>query len=227
VIDPRDVPRGSVAPLYQCTRATASYGPRSQEASQFFVRDEAIVIALADGGGGMRAGGTASHTFVQLVGAALGDPKFPAGDLDTWLRLFRATDVGIATHGGGETTGILVSLGRRGLIGVSTGDSRAWMVMPATIDDLTAGQYTRQRLGSNHATPTVFERSSPAGVLLVATDGLFKFAAPQVIAGIVRDVGFAGAAETLVALVRRGSGAVEEDVSVILARRIPPEGGAS
>jgi serine/threonine protein phosphatase PrpC len=222
--DERHLEGGAIAPAYQCTRATASYGPRSQEASQFFEHEEAIVIALADGGGGMRAGGTASRTFVQVVGAALGDRKFPASDLDTWLRLFRATDSGIATHGGGETTGILVSLGRRGLIGVSTGDSRAWMVTPTTIDDLTAGQYTRQRLGSNHATPTVFERSKPAGILLVASDGLFKFAAPRVIADIVRDVGFADAAETLVALVRRGSGAVEEDVSVILARRVPPRG---
>ena len=65
----------------------------------------------------------------------------------------------------------------------------------------------------------LFERPQLDGVLLVATDGLFKYASAPVIAGVVRDGTVAEAAERLLDLVRLRSGKVADDVAVVLVRR--------
>jgi hypothetical protein len=104
-------------------------------------------------------------------------------------------------------------------VGISTGDSEVWVVTSTGVDNLTVGQHTRDRLGSNHATATTFQRSSLAGVLVVATDGLFKYAAPDVIARIVRGNAIRVAAEGLVELVRLRSGRLADDVAVVLVRQ--------
>jgi hypothetical protein len=62
-----------------------------------------------------------------------------------------------------------------------------------------------------------------AGVLVVATDGLFKYAAPEVIARIVRGHAIGAAAEDLVALVRLRSGKLVDDVAVVLVRQAEAE----
>ena len=93
------------------------------------------------------------------------------------------------------------------------------VVTPQGVDNLTKGQYTRQRLGTRRAAVVIFERSSLAGVLVVATDGLFKFAATEVIAGIVRGGALADVPERLVELVRLRSGKVADDVAVVLVER--------
>jgi len=199
---------------YEHAVAFASAGQRSQEAYRILRREGVLIVALADGGGGMRNGGGASRAFASVVDAAVADPGFPLEDADAWLGVFRAMDVRFAANHSGETTGIVVVVGRR-LVGISTGDCGARIIDDATIDDLTAGQYTRQRLGSNHATPTMFERPLPEGVLLMASDGLFKYAAGEV---IVRANPIGVATEKLVQLVRLQSGRVPEDVMVVLVR---------
>jgi hypothetical protein len=69
---------------------------------------------------------------------------------------------------------------------------------------------------------TTFRRPAPNAAVLVASDGLFKFAAKDVIADIVRAQAIGPAAEDLVELLRPPSGKVAEDVAVGLVR---PNGG--
>lgn len=178
-----------------------------------------LVVAVADGGGGMRSGEAASRSLVAIVEAAVGDPTFVVERPQPWLDLFHATDSALATSGAHETTGLVVVLTARGLFGISTGDSEAWVVTSTAVDNLTIGQHTRHRLGSNHATATTFERSFLAGVLVIGTDGLFKYAAPDVIARIVRGNAIGAAAEDLVELVRLRSGKHADDVAVVLVRQ--------
>jgi PPM family protein phosphatase len=205
-----------MAVAYEHAVAFASAGKNSQEAFRILRRDGVLIVALADGGGGMRSGVTASRAFASVVDAAVVDTGFPLEDADAWLGVFRAMDTRLAANRAGETTGIVVVIGGRRLVGISTGDCGAWVIAPTTIDDLTAGQYTQQRLGSSHATPTMFERASPEGVLLVASDGLFKFAAGEVIADVIRAHPIGEATQKLVQLVRLRSGHVPEDVMVVL-----------
>lgn len=67
--------------------------------------------------------------------------------------------------------------------------------------------------------PTPFPHGPLQGALLVATDGLFRFAARDVIARIVRENPVGLAAEKLIELVRLPSGKFSDDVAAILVGR--------
>ena len=205
-------------PLYEHVQALARAQPRSQDSIGIFERNETVVVVVADGGGGMRTGESASRCLVTVVGSAVSDLGFELHSVQPWIDLFEATDMALAVNGAGETTGVVVSLGARGLVGVSAGDSEAWVVTPTTLEDLTVGQQTKQRFGSKRATPTAFQRLALGGVLLIASDGLFKYAAIEVIARIIRNNTLSAAAELLVDLVRLRSGKVADDVSIVLVR---------
>jgi PPM family protein phosphatase len=205
-------------PHYEHVQALASGRPRSQDSVGVFERDQTVVVVVADGGGGMRGGEAASRCLVTVVGSAVSDLGFELQQMQPWIDLFKATDTALAANGAGETTGVVVVLGPGGLVGVSAGDSEAWVVTPTGVLELTVGQQTKQRFGSNRATPTAFERPGLGGVLVIASDGLFKYAAVDVIARIVRNNAIGAAAELLVDLVRLRSGKVADDVSVVLVR---------
>jgi serine/threonine protein phosphatase PrpC len=186
---------------------------------RIFERDDLVVIALADGGGGMRSGEAASRHLIAAVASAVNDREFLLEKAQPWVDLFHVADRALASNGPSETTGVVVVLGSGGLIGVSAGESEAWVVTPTSTDDLTVGQQRTARLGSNRAIVATFERPALNGVLLVASDGLFKHAASSVIARVVQTNAIDVAAELLVELVRLQSGKMADDVSVILVRR--------
>jgi hypothetical protein len=102
---------------------------------------------------------------------------------------------------------------------VSAGDSEAWVVGPTSIDDLTVHQQ-RARVGSGRAAAVAFHRQALDGVLVVGTDGLFKYAAQERVAAIVRALNpLVEAARCLSELVRLSSGRLQDDFAVVVARR--------
>ena len=214
-----------MSPPYECVQALASNRTKSQDTVGIFERDGVLVVALADGGGGLRGGEAASRCLVAVVESAVNDPAFAIEQVQPWFDVFHATDSALASNGTGETTGTVVVLGPRGIIGVSAGDSEAWIVTPTAVDDLTVGQQTGQRLGSNRVTPAAFGRAALGGILVVASDGLFKYAAGEVIARLVRASAIGAAVEHLVELVRLRSGKVADDVAVVLVRRAEARAG--
>lgn len=203
---------------YAYARVSAARGVQSQDSVGIYERDDVLVVVVADGGGGMRRGDVASRSVVAVVESAVADAQFAVEDVGHWVDLFLATDACLAANHAGETTGAVVVLGRHGFLGFSIGDSEAWVVSAAGIDNLTIGQHTRKRLGSGQGTLVIFQRPQLTGLLLVATDGLFKYAAAPVIAGIARTGTVAQAAEGLLELVRLGSGKMADDVTVVLVR---------
>jgi serine/threonine protein phosphatase PrpC len=202
-------------------RVVASNRQNSEDAAEVFERDDMLVVVLADGAGGIRGGALASRALVAAVRQAADDRSFPLTDMRRWEDLFRVTDAALSSSKAGETTGAVVVVGPRGLVGVSTGDSEAWIVESTHVDDLTVGQHTSGRLGSGWVTPATFERPPISGVLVVATDGLFKYAASDVIARMVRANAIGSAAERLVDLVRLRSGKLSDDVAVVLVGHSP------
>jgi serine/threonine protein phosphatase PrpC len=218
-MDPLKLPVSlRASPRYECVQAFASNRTKSQDTIGIFERDDVLVVVLADGGGGLRGGEAASRCLVAVVESVVKDPAFALDQVQPWFDVFRATDSALAANGTGETTGTVVVLGPRGIIGVSAGDSEAWIVTPTRVDDLTVGQQTRQRLGGNRVIPAAFGRATLPGILVVASDGLFKYAAGEVIARLVRASAIETAAEHLVELVRLRSGKVADDVAVVLVR---------
>jgi serine/threonine protein phosphatase PrpC len=142
-------------------------------------------------------------------------------DVQYWADLFRITDTALAKNKVGETTGVVIVVGPRRLVGVSTGDSEAWVITATKVDDLTRGQHTKHRLGSGRVTPAIFDRPALSSVLVVATDGLFRYAAMDVIARMVRASAIRMAAEQLIELVRLRSGRLADDVALVLMSGSP------
>ncbi|MGH7439368.1 MAG: hypothetical protein ACRENE_27080, partial [Polyangiaceae bacterium] len=211
----------SVGHGYRHVRVFGSNRSKSEDAAEAFERDDTLVIVLADGAGGIRGGATASAALVAVVRSAVADMSFTLHDAQQWADLFTVADQALAKNQVGETAGVVVALGPRGLIGVSTGDSEAWVVTATEIDDLTAGQHTKRRLGSGRVTPAVFGRPPLVGTLLVGSDGLVKQAAMNVIAGVVRASPIGVAAERLIELARLPSGKFADDVAVVLVSGNP------
>lgn len=76
---------------------------------------------------------------------------------------------------------------------------------PAGLDGATEGQHRKRRLGYQ-ATPVLFERRSLDGVLVIATDGLFNYARPEVIAqAVATHEDLDATARALVEVARSGS----------------------
>jgi serine/threonine protein phosphatase PrpC len=206
------------ASRYEYARSLASNRSISGDVAEVFERDDRLVVVIADGAGGIGGGAAASRAVLEAVKLAANNRAFPIDDVGRWADLLETTDADVYARGAGRTTAVIVVLGPHGILGASAGDSEAWVVTATRIDDLTVGQHTRRRLGTGAVVPFTFERTALAGVLLVATDGLLKYASPDVIAKVVREGAMGLAADQLVELVRLPSRSVTEDVAVVLVR---------
>jgi serine/threonine protein phosphatase PrpC len=118
----------------------------------------------------------------------------------------------------GETTAVIVALYETGLCGTSVGDSVAWIV-GESIDELTENQKRRPFVGTGKAEPIGFEREGFAGTLMLASDGLANYAERRKIVETLRMEDMTLACEQLVNLVRLKSGALWDDVGIVLCRR--------
>src|SRR5262249_7442164 len=103
-------------------------------------------------------------------------------------------------------------------VGASVGDSEAWLIGEDRHVALTARQHAKPGLGTGMARPVPFRSRFTAGTLLVATDGLFKYADADAICATARDSDPGAAASRLIELVRPSAGTLPDDVALILCR---------
>jgi serine/threonine protein phosphatase PrpC len=172
---------------------------------------DGIVIALADGAGGTNGGAKAAQAVVDAVFTAA--PQGPV-----WPLLLGELDRDTARLGGGQSTAIVLSVTGAGIVGAAVGDSCAWVIRGTGIDDLTAAQHRKPLLGAGCAPYAVRGRSLNGGTLLVASDGLIKYTSQTNIARIAGGADLGVVARSLVNLVRMRSGALQDDVSIVLCR---------
>jgi serine/threonine protein phosphatase PrpC len=205
---------------YIQSRLLASGRRDSEDRVEVFERSDGdtLVVVVADGAGGVSGGTFASESLIRTARAVTRDATFDVYDAALWTALFAEADAALAAKMAGETTGVVVVLGVKGLTGVSAGDSEAWIVTDTSVDNLTADQ-KKDRLGSGRVSPVSFGRPGLDGVLVVATDGLFKYASLDSIAATVRAGDVQHAAERLVALVRLPSGSFQDDAGVVVIAR--------
>ncbi|MBA3465111.1 MAG: serine/threonine protein phosphatase [Deltaproteobacteria bacterium] len=168
------------------------------------VGPDALVVALADGAGGTGNGAAAAQAVIDAVAAR-----------QDW----QALDEDPARLGHGQTTAIVLTVDANGIEGASVGDSEAWLIGDE-VTELTARQVRKPLLGSG-CMPVGFA-AGPIGTatLLVASDGLVRYAKQQDIARIARGADLVAAARALVELVRLPSGGLQDDVAVVLVRRL-------
>lgn len=209
---------------FKVATAAASYREATEDRLGVHQIDRGVVVVVADGVGGVSGGGRAANLAVKIVAAAVLQGTFNRFSADPWVELLIHADAIIASdRHAGETTVVVVAIAEDGrVVGASCGDSGAVIVKTSgDLDDLTAGQHKKRRLGSGRATPTRFERATLDGTLVIATDGLFSYARPQAVARVaVEHDDLEETAEALVQAVRLPSGILQDDVTVVLMRGV-------
>jgi serine/threonine protein phosphatase PrpC len=201
-------------PITYATRL-ASYRHATEDRAVVMEQPDRLVIIVADGAGGIVGGGAAADAVVGLVRGRAHE----LADVEDCIELLREGDH-VVQATGGETTAVLIVIDDNGLFGASCGDSEAWVIREdGSIDDLTQGQQKKRRFGSGRAVPVGFERIGVEGTLVVGSDGLYRYARPEDIVGVVTTAATPEeAAEGLVELVLPGSGELIDDVGVVALR---------
>jgi serine/threonine protein phosphatase PrpC len=190
----------------------AAAGRHGQDRAVALDRGTALMIALADGAGGTGNGALAAQAIVDAVVGLDGnerDARVLLAQLDTHLARL-----------GGQSTAVIVAIDGTGLRGASVGDSGAWVVHGDEIVDLTDRQVRKPLVGDG-CVPVAFQAASlRGGTLIVASDGLFRYAKRDEIVRLVHNVDLHAAAHALVALVRLPNGGLQDDVAIVLCREL-------
>lgn len=194
----------------------AAHGP-GQDQVLVLQAGARVVLAVADGAGGRSGGGEASHLAITLIRDRIGEVR----DSNDSARLLSAIDEAIERNPiAGESTGALAIVDETGIFGASVGDSGAWVFGAHTPDDLTRNQIRKPFLGTGQARPIGFSRPAVNGTILLATDGLLKYASFERIAETLKGADLDAVTKALITLVRYPSGALPDDVGIALCRQI-------
>lgn len=172
------------------------------------------VIVVADGAGGVGGAAIAAQSVCDFL---LTRALTSANNDRSWLDALRDADAALAAEShGGLTTTVVVEVRGNSLYGASVGDSGAWTITASGIVDLTAGQSRKPLVGSGAARPVAFGPFPLRGRLLVATDGILKYARMETIASGALNGTLNDAADALVNSVRLRNGRLQDDVALIL-----------
>lgn len=189
--------------------AVAAHG-RGQDCARVFEAQNEIVVVVVDGAGGTNNGGAAAQAIVDAVGAR-------AGRSQDWCSLLEDLDRDAPRLGQGQSTAVVVSIRGGVLSGASVGDSSAWLIQGTNVVDLTEGQLRKPLVGAGclpwRIPPTQFD-----GTLLVASDGLIRYATRADIVRVANNVDLHAAARALVELVRLPNRTLQDDVAVAVCR---------
>jgi serine/threonine protein phosphatase PrpC len=186
-----------------------------------FERGASFVLVVADGAGGQAGGAEAAETIIRAVGDA-STGAVPLDHPEFWCQLFYEMDNALVDDPtAGETTAVVAAVSPNGIAGASVGDSGAWLITPSGYDELTIYQQRKPCLGTGAAIPVPFSIRLWDGTLLLASDGLFKYAPEERICEVAQESDLQKAALHLLDLPRLRSGRLPDDGAIILCR--PPD----
>ena len=186
----------------------------------------AVVLIVADGSGGTSGASEAAERTIRELSAAVDKPALRVTDPERWVATLRQVDSTIASARG-QCALALVAIVSGHLYGASVGDCCVWCVERSAIDDLSERQARLPLLGSGDASPVGFAAPLGNATLLVASDGLWKYAVRTRIAAAARGPDLHAAARSLVELTRLLSGQVPDDVAVVLCREHDARSGSA
>jgi serine/threonine protein phosphatase PrpC len=182
-----------------------------QDRACVFEWDDGFVVALVDGVGGTGNGAVAAQAIVEAV-RAVGTASHD------WCALLADLDRDEHRLGHGQSTAVILAITAAGISGASVGDSGAWLIQSADILDLTDGQARKPLVGSGCVPFRIQPTLLDGGTLLVASDGLLRYAKRNEIARVAAAADLAAAARSLVDLARLPNGSLQDDLSVVLCR---------
>lgn len=190
----------------------------TQDRAGVFPLSNGATLVVADGAGGSGGGAAAAEAVVGAVASTLTLP-----DASSWARLLSRVDHDLRS---GETTAVALRVDGEQIFGASVGDSGALLIDSATerCMDLTAAQRRKPLIGSRSASPVAFTGRLADSTLLMASDGLLTYARLERIMEVVKEAELAAIPQKLIELVRLRSGALPDDVAIIVARRVAAQG---
>ncbi len=181
-----------------------------------------LMAVVADGAGGV---GNAARTAQDICLAAEQEMLTRRQHEVAWDSFLGALDVALSARGeGGESTAVVVEFHDGEVRGASVGDSGVWMLGKTGALELSGGQVRKPLIGTGLARPVPFGPRRVEGRVLLATDGLWKCAAPPAIAAAACVQDLDGAADALVDAVRLKSGGLQDDVALVLVELAPGQG---
>jgi len=190
--------------------------PENQDRGLIIHDGQRVVLCVADGAGGRSGGTEAATRAVELVRESVS----LLSNADSCTETLRKIDAAITADSvAGETTCAVAVVTPEEVFGASVGDSGVWLI-PDSGDhlDLTKGQRRKPFIGSGSAWAVSFRGQTQGGSLLLATDGLLKYTSAERIVETCRQHPTDAAAQRLIELVRYPSGALPDDVTLILAK---------
>jgi serine/threonine protein phosphatase PrpC len=202
--------------MLTATKLVERGGAELQDRAEFFWHGANLFVILADGAGGLSGGAEAAEYVVNEVREAILTNDLNLEKLGDFLTSLDRQMAAANTFG--ETTCVIVMLTSENVTGISVGDSGAWIISPSGVENLTANQHRKPLIGSGCALPVGFSRERLMDTLLVASDGLLKYASTEQIALKALSSDLKQAAQSPLELVRYPSGALPDDVSILLAR---------
>ena len=164
------------------------------------------LVVVADGAGGVGDGAAAADAVCR----ALADDA----DWATWLA---QRDADLAARGTAMAAAIALSISDAGDVrGASVGDCEALVFGDGEAVNLTGCQVRKPLLGDGAAEPIAFGAPCVRGTLVIATDGLWKYLSGARIAEFARIRPLEAAVAALVDGVRLRSGALQDDVAIVV-----------
>ncbi len=147
--------------------------------------EDATILLVADGSGGMSGGAQAAERALQEISEAA---RYKAlTERASWLATLAEVDDTLSC-GPGQCAIVATAVIAGRIVGVSVGDCGAWLIAQNGVEELTANQVRKPLLGSGEAIPVAFESALADATLLLATDGLLKYARRDRIAAVALGV---------------------------------------
>lgn len=176
------------------------------------------IIIVADGAGGTSGGAKAADAVCNAASQEIPEDSDQAlVKEDAWSIKLARIDRRLGERPEGESTAVVVDIRSDVILGASVGDSIAWLVSSdGKILDLTANQLRKPLVGRGKSCPVGFGPLPLSGRLLVATDGLWKYADRQKIASLCSRGTVEEAAASLAVSVRLPSGILQDDVAIVV-----------
>lgn len=173
-----------------------------------------LLVAVADGAGGVVGGAAAADAVCRALDAcAAGAPT----DWTAWLA--EVDGAMAASRTCGLAAAVAIEIRDDGtILGASAGDCEAWLFADGAARCLTAGQIRKPLLGDG-ARPVALAGRVDGGTLVVATDGLWKYAGRDRVAAAMPIRPLGAAADALIDAARLRSGALQDDIAVFICDR--------
>jgi serine/threonine protein phosphatase PrpC len=186
-------------------------GATRQDRADAFPFAGGHVLVVADGAGGIAGGADAAQFVIDTLRGL--DPT----RTHDWAEVLRQIDSRLSSGPRpGETTAVVAFVTGDQIVGASVGDSGGWMLAGIWLN-LLEDQRRKPLLGTGRAVPVGFGPFPLGERVLLGSDGLFKYVSAERIGELASHPSLERAASDLVRAARLPSGALQDDIAVVIA----------